>query len=137
MAEIRVSAVVDSVTEVTEFVDGQLEAMDCPMKAQVQIDVAIDEIFSNIAYYAYEGQPTPGEAVVRIEPLPDKPGISLTFIDSGMFYNPLEKKDPDVTLALEERDIGGLGIFMVKKTMTKMLYERVNDENHLTLIKEW
>jgi len=137
MAEINVDAVVASVTAVTEFVDEQLEGMDCPMKAQIQIDVAIDEIFSNIAYYAYEGQAEPGRAVVRIEPLTGRDGISLTFIDSGMPYNPLEKADPDVTLALEDRDIGGLGIFMVKKTMTDMIYERVDEENHLTLIKEW
>jgi len=137
MAEINVIAVINSVTEVTEFVDEQLEGMDCPMKAQIQIDVAIDEIFSNIAYYAYEGQAEPGRVVVRIEPLEDKPGMSLTFIDSGMEYNPLEKDDPDVTLAIEDRDIGGLGIFMVKKTMTDMIYERVDGENRLMLIKEW
>jgi len=137
MAEIHVSAVIDSVTEVTEFVDGVLEEMDCPMKAQVQIDVAIDEIFSNIAYYAYEGQEEPGSATVRIEPLDGRAGVALTFIDSGMEYNPLEKEDPDVTLSLEKRNIGGLGIFMVKKTMTDLIYERVDGENHLTLIKEW
>ena len=137
MAEIRVTAVIKSVAEVTDFVNEQLEKLDCPMKAQIQIDVAIDEILSNIVYYAYQGQDEPGKAVVRIKPLKDRPGVSLTFIDKGIPYDPLSREDPDVTLSLEERDVGGLGIYMVKKTMTDMIYKRRCGQNRLTLIKEW
>ena len=133
--ELTMDAVIENVTPLTEAVDGMLEAMDCPMKVQAQIDIAIDEVFSNIANYAYA--PDVGTAVVRIETRREPASITLTFRDWGVRYNPLEKKDPDVSLGLEERQIGGLGIFMVKKSMNKMFYRRRGRQNVLTLFKEF
>ena len=133
MANIKLPAKVESIDELTAFVDEQLEALDCPMKVQMQIDIAIDEIFSNIAFYAYEGKE--GEAIVDVDKLEEGYGISLTFTDEGVPYNPLEKDDPDTTLSAEERKIGGLGIFMVKKTMTDMKYEYKDGKNILTVTK--
>lgn len=133
--ELTMDAVIENVTPLTEAVDGMLEAMDCPMKVQAQIDIAIDEVFSNIANYAYA--PDVGTAVVRIETRREPASITLTFRDWGVRYNPLEKKDPDVSLGLEERQIGGLGIFMVKKSMNKMFYRRRGRQNVLTLVKEF
>ena len=132
MAEITVPAKVDNIPEVTEFVDSILEACDCPMKVQMQIDIAIDEIFSNIAFYAYDNE---GDATVVIDTEKEPGVIHLTFIDSGKPYDPLEKEDPDVTLSAEERNIGGLGIFMVKKSMDDMVYEYTDGKNILKLKK--
>ena len=103
------------------------------MRAQMQIDVAIDELFVNIAHYAYA--PGTGEATVRVGFDEAARLVSLTFIDSGVPYNPLEKEDPDVTLSAEERAVGGLGIFMVKKIMDGMAYERIDGRNVLTIQK--
>ncbi len=131
--EITVPAVVDSIPEVTDFVNAELEAVGCPMKAQIQIDVAIDEVFSNIANYAY-GAGT-GEATVRFETMDAPKSVRLTFIDTGVAYNPLEAPDPDVTLAADERQMGGLGVYLVKKTMDDVSYEHVDGRNILRITK--
>lgn len=133
MKSITVEAAIQNVETVTEFVNTVLEENDCPMKVQMQIDVAIDEIFGNIAYYAYGNGC--GNATIQIEIEKDLPGIVLTFIDQGIPYNPLENKEPDITLDIEEREIGGLGIFLVKKTMDALSYEYVDGQNVLTLKK--
>ena len=133
MKSITVEATIQNVETVTEFVNTVLEENDCPMKVQMQLDVAIDEIFGNIAYYAYgEGS---GNATIQVEIEKNPPGIVLTFIDQGTPYNPLENKDPDITLDIEDRQIGGLGIFLVKKTMDDFSYKYVDGQNILTLKK--
>lgn len=134
MKELTVEAKVENIPEVTAFIDEQLEAVECAMKAQLQIDVAIDELFGNIAHYAYA--PDSGDATVRFEFDPQSRMVRISFVDSGVPYNPLEKKDPDITLAAEERDIGGLGIFLVKKTMDHMAYAYKNGQNILTIMKK-
>ena len=133
MKELTVQATVESLQAVTDFVDAQLEAVDCSMKAQTQIDIAIDELFANIAHYAY-GEGT-GDATVRFDFDESTRMASITFVDSGVPFDPLEKADPDVTLSAEERAIGGLGIFMVKKTMDKLEYSYENGFNILTIHK--
>lgn len=133
MKEITVDAVIDNVEEVTRFIDEQLEALDCPMKAQMQIDIAIDELFSNIAYYAYS--PTVGKATVRFEVNEEPLSVTISFLDNGVPYNPLDKEDPDITLSAEEREIGGLGIFMVKKSMDSIDYKYEDGQNILTIKK--
>jgi len=134
MKEITVSSKIENVSVVTEFLDNELETHDCPMKAQMQLDIAVDEIFSNIVFYAYA--PGFGDATVQIE-FDDTPAVSITFIDSGTPYNPLAKDDPDVTLSAEERKIGGLGIYIVKKTMDKVDYRYEDGKNILTLVKNF
>ena len=134
MKSITVEAKIENVDKVTEFVNEVLEEKDCPLKVQMQLDVAIDEIFGNIAYYAY-GKGS-GNATIQIEMEDNPPKITLTFIDQGIPYNPLENKDPDITLAIEDREIGGLGIFLVKKTMDELSYEYADGQNILTMKKE-
>lgn len=134
MKSITVEAKIENVDKVTEFVNEVLEEKDCPLKVQMQLDVAIDEIFGNIAYYAY-GKGS-GNATIQIEMEDNPPKITLTFIDQGIHYNPLESKDPDITLDIEDREIGGLGIFLVKKTMDELSYEYVDGQNILTMKKE-
>lgn len=133
MKELTLAAKLESIAVATAFVDERLEALDCSMKAQMQIDIAIDELFGNIAHYAYPGGT--GVATVRFDFDEATRVVSIAFIDSGVPFDPLEKADPDVTLSAEERQIGGLGIFMVKKTMDKMEYHYENGFNVLMLHK--
>lgn len=133
MRELDIEAKVENLSAVLAFVDEQLEAADCSMKIQMQIDIAVEEIFVNIANYAYK--PEVGGATVRVEIQPDPPAVDITFIDHGIPYDPLAKADPDVTLSAEERQIGGLGIFMVKKSMDDVKYEYIDGHNILTIKK--
>ena len=103
------------------------------MKAQMQIDIAIDELFGNIARYAYN--PEVGPATVRVEVLNDPLAVEITLIDGGIPYDPLKKEDPDITLSAEQREIGGLGIFMVKKSMDSITYEYKDGKNILAIKK--
>ena len=133
MKELNIVATVENIEVVTAFVNEQLEALDCPMKAQIQIDIAIDELFSNIAHYAYN--PEVGNATVRVEVSEDPLAVVITFIDNGIPYDPLAKEDPDITLSAEERKIGGLGIYMVKKSMDGITYEYKDGQNILAIKK--
>ena len=115
---LRISAEVEKLHDVLAFVDALLEENDCPMKARTQIDVALEELFVNIAHYAYpEGT---GDAEIRV--CFSDGYVEITLIDGGIPYDPLAKPDPDVTLSAEERQIGGLGIFMTKKLMDDISY---------------
>ena len=125
MKDITVEAKVENIDVVTNFVNC------CPMKIQMQIDVVIDEIFGNISYYAYGADGGKASVQAGIE----KGMIVLVFIDQGIPYNPLENKDPDITLNLEEREIGGLGIYMVKKIMDEVSYEYMDGQNILRMRK--
>ena len=133
MKELTVPASRESIPEVSAMIDGELEALDCPLKAQMQIDVAVDEMLANITSYAYEDGT--GDLTVRFDYDAGRSAAVITFMDSGKPFNPLEREDPDVTLSVEERQIGGLGIFLVKKTMDDMEYRRERDRNILTITK--
>ena len=134
MKKLVLEASLDNLDRVREFVDEELEAAECSMKLQMQIDLAVEELFVNIANYAYA--PGTGQAQIGIEILQDPRRMLLQFIDSGMPYNPVEKTDPDTTLAAEDRQIGGLGIFLAKKIMDGMKYERKDGQNYLCVWKE-
>lgn len=133
MRELTVDAIIENIEKVTDFVNEELEKLDCPMKAQIQIDVAIDELFGNIAHYAYN--PEVGPATIRVEVVQDPMAVVLTFIDHGIPYDPLAKEDPDIKLSAEERKIGGLGIYMVKKSMDEITYEYKAGQNILRIKK--
>lgn len=135
MKELKITALTENLPQVLAFVDEQLEAADCPMKVQMQIEIAVEEIFVNIAHYAYEDED--GIATIRVDVQGQPPSADITFIDSGVPYDPLAKTDPDVTLSAEERQIGGLGIFLVKKSMDDVIYEYSDGQNILTLKKGW
>ena len=133
--ELTVEATVENLPQVMGFLEQHLEEADCPLKTQMQITVAAEEIYVNIAHYAYA--PGTGEATVRIEITDDPAAASITFIDRGVPFDPLAKPDPDVSLSAEERGIGGLGIYMTKKTMDDVRYEYKDGQNILTLIKRF
>ena len=131
--EITLPATIENVEKVTEFVNAELAKINCPAKAKAEIDIAIDELFSNIANYAYKHEI--GKAKVRVEVKDNPKAIVVTFIDNGIPFNPLEKADPNVSLSADERNIGGLGIYIVKKTMDKVEYEYKDNQNILTITK--
>ena len=133
MKELSIDAEIKNIRMVTEFIDEQLEEYNCNLKAQTQIDIAIDELFSNISRYAYA--PDTGNVKIAVEITEDPKSVKITFIDSGVPYNPLETEEPDITLSLEERKIGGLGIYMVRKTMDDMIYEYRDGQNILSIVK--
>lgn len=134
MKEINVDATIANVPKVTEFIDGELEMFDCPMKVQMAIDVAVDEIFSNIANYAYKDKI--GKATVQVDFINDNKIVVITFIDEGTQYDPLKNADPDVTAKIDDRRVGGLGIFIVKKSMDDVHYEYKDNKNILTIKKK-
>ena len=131
--ELTLEARVENLDQVLSFVDGHLEQLDCPMKTKMQIDVAVEELYVNIASYAYDSPG--GSATIRVEVLQNPLSVSITFIDHGVPYDPLKKPDPDVTLPAEERQIGGLGIYMVKKSMDGVEYEYKDGKNILKIQK--
>ena len=133
MKELTIAATVENIEVVTDFVNQQLEELACPMKAQMQINIAIDELFSNIAHYSYN--PEIGQATVRVEVMENPLAVSITFIDNGVPYDPLSKENPDLTLSAEERQIGGLGIYMVKESMDEITYEYKDGQNILSIKK--
>ena len=133
MSKLTVLADSGRLDEVLSFVDAFLEENDCSPKEQMRIDVAVEEIFVNIASYAY-GE-AGGTADITCEMDADAGQAVFTFEDSGTEFDPLAKPDPDVTLTAEERNIGGLGIYMVKKSMDEVTYRYENGRNILTVRK--
>ena len=133
MDKLIIEARRDNLDEVLSFIDSYLEKQDCNPKAQVQLDIAVEEIYINIASYAYpEGK---GMAEIRIE-AEESGFVTITFLDSGTPYDPLAKEDPDITLSAEERQIGGLGIYMVKKSMDEVAYEYKDGKNIFSMKKK-
>ena len=133
MKEITVDAMIENMNTVTAFVDDFLDQIACPMKSRIQINIVIYEIFVNICHYAYKD--SVGAVTVRVESGNTPKAVFLTFTDNGIPYNPLDTEDPDITLSSEERKIGGLGIYLVKKNMDEMKYEYVNQQNRLWMEK--
>ncbi len=134
MKTITAEAIVENIETISDFVERELEAVDCPMKPQMQIRVAMDELLSNVVRYAYK--PGTGSVTVGFEFDEAERLVTLTFTDEGIPYDPLQKEDPDVTLPAEERGIGGLGIFLVRKTMDGMKYRREDGKNILQITKK-
>ena len=133
MRELTIEASVDNLSKVLAFLDEHLENAGCSMKSRMQIDLAVEELFVNIAHYAYgKGR---GNATVCLEISRDPAEAVITFIDQGVAYNPLTKEDPDVSLPLGERQIGGLGIFISKKVMDHIAYKYKDGRNILRISK--
>ena len=131
MKNLVIEANVKKLPEVLAFIDESLEEAMCSVKIMMQVDIAVEEIFVNIANYSYEG--STGKAEISID-ITDS-AATIVFKDSGVQFDPLAKPDPDISLPAEDRQIGGLGIFMVKKNMDKVEYEYTEGKNILTLTK--
>ena len=133
--ELKVDARVEELDAVLAFIDAELESLNCPANIQAKLDLAVEEVFVNIASYAYKD--VTGSAVIKFAGLEDGSGAVITFIDEGMKYNPLERPDPDVTLPAEERGIGGLGVFLVKKIADEVSYDYIGNKNILKIVKRF
>ena len=134
MKEKTFKATIENTAAAVAFVEEALEEAGCPMKAQMQINVAMDEMFVNIARYAYA--PGEGDATVRFELDEATRTAMITLIDSGVPFNPLAAAEPDTTSAAEDRPIGGLGIFLVRKTMDDVQYEYRDGHNVFSMKKK-
>ena len=133
MKELTIEATPENVDKAIEFVDEMLEKYGCGMKEQMAIDVAVDELFANIAHYAYN--PETGYATVKVDVVEDPLSVEITFVDNGKPYDPLAKADSDTTQSIEDREIGGMGILIVKKSMDAVDYEYKDGKNILTIKK--
>lgn len=137
--QLKIKAELSQLDAVLGFLEETLEEVQCPMKEITQICIAVEEIFVNIANYAY---PEPGgdcvlDLTVCKGEACEKSELRLLVSDSGKRFDPLAKKDPDITLSADERDIGGLGIWMVKQSMDCVEYKYENEQNQLLLVKSW
>ena len=132
---LQIEAKTDRLDEVLSFVNENLTACGCPERVQRKIDLAVEEVYVNIAHYAY-GTET-GEATIVIEQRDGANEVEISFADEGTPFDPLKKEDPDISLPASERPIGGLGIFMVKKIADDVSYEYRDGRNLLTFIKGW
>ena len=124
----------ENLNDVLGFVEETLETFECPMKTQIAICVALEEVFVNVARYAYPD--SEGDMTLHIGFDEQTRDVTFRMTDKGVPFDPLKKPDPDITLSAEEREIGGLGIFITKKTMDAVTYAYENGENILTMIKK-
>ena len=132
--ELTLEAKIENNERFTDFINAELEAMDCPIKAQLQIDTALDEVLANIASYAYGEGSGPVSVSIALEE--DPRTVVIRFADRGKAFNPLEKEVPDsITLSADDRPIGGLGIYLVRKLMDDVAYEYRSGKNILLLKK--
>lgn len=134
MKTLTVPAERSQLDTVQSFVDEALVQLPFSLEAQIQIQIAVEELFVNIASYAYA--PGSGEAVIGCKVEQTPPSVTIQFRDWGKPFNPLAKKDADITLSAEERGIGGLGIYMVKNSMDAVDYSYADGQNILTIRKE-
>lgn len=133
MEKITLDATIENIGVVTDFIDAKLEEAGCGMKAEMQINIVIDEIFSNIAKYGYASGK--GDATVTVDILQDPLRAEIQFINSGEPYDPLAQEDPDIHASLDDRPMGGLGILIIKKTMDEVTYENKDGQNILRVLK--
>ncbi len=132
MNQLNIAAKTENLEIVNDFLAENL--IGCPMKLLMQTQLAVEEIFVNISHYAYKDKT--GEVNVLCELDKEKNLFTIIFEDTGIPFDPLKRDDPDVTATAEERNIGGLGIFLTKKLMDEVHYENKDGKNILTLIKK-
>ena len=140
---LSLEAKLDNLDEVTGFIEETLGEAGLSMKQIMQVNLAVEEVFVNIAHYAYGKLDSTGKTIPDTGTGPaeiildtDDSRVLLTFVDEGTPYDPLKKEDPDTSLSAEDREIGGLGIFMVKKLMDDVSYKYEDGKNILTLTKK-
>ncbi|MBQ8590629.1 MAG: ATP-binding protein [Firmicutes bacterium] len=119
---------------VNTFIQEKLQTIDCSKHIRMQLKLAVEEIFVNISSYAYH--PGIGQVEVGVLIDSDPPTVTIRFLDQGHPFNPLKQPDADISLSAQDREIGGLGILLVKKTMDQVNYTYENGKNILTIKKE-
>ena len=130
MQSLQIEPEPENIPRVCKFLEGMLEKQDAPVKVITRVNIAADEIFSNIARYS-------GAQAVRVDCRITDGRVVIRFTDDGIPYDPTVQPEPDITLPAEERESGGLGILVVKKSMDLMSYEYTDGHNSLTIEKNW
>lgn len=133
MPSLTIDAKRDNLDRVLEFINNELLKFECEEMLLTKIDIAVEEIFVNISSYAYENQ---GEVEISCNVFEDNFMVEIELKDSGKPYNPLNRDNPDINLTIDEREIGGLGIFMTKKLMDDVKYKYENGKNVLSIYKK-
>ncbi len=131
--QLKIEAQIENWDQVRTFIENMMEEHSATEQDIFQMDIAVEELFVNVANYAYAPEHGMVEIEVSISENPKK--MQVTLIDQGIPYNPLEREDPDITLGLDEREIGGLGIYMVKQSMDEVRYEYKDNSNVMTIVK--
>ena len=134
MVEREFIAKVDELQNVISFIESELEKFEFSFKIITQFNLVVEELFVNVASYAYKDKEN-GKCKITIDYDKDKQEVKLSMEDNGIKFNPLEKEDPDTTLSVEDRPIGGLGILLVKKNMDNIEYKYEDNKNVLILSK--
>ena len=133
--ELTIPADDKQLETVLDFIH-QLLPSDCETDLMYKIDVAAEEIFVNIAHYAYKDKLPEGETgTVWLSCTMENDLLTMIYRDKGIPFNPLARPDPDITLSAQDRSIGGLGIYLTKKYMDKVEYKYEGDENILSMKK--
>ena len=135
MKTLTVPAERNELDTVQGFVDEALDQVPCTPETRLQLQIAVEELFVNIASYAYA--PNSGEAVIGCHVKQEPPSVTIQFRDWGKPFDPLAREDADITLSAEDRKIGGLGIYMVKNSMDDVRYQYENGQNVLTIRKNF
>lgn len=133
MKEIIVPAKIEELANIQGLIESDLEDYECGMKSMMQVSIAVEEIFVNIASYAYGTEDGVTKILYEFREEPSR--IYMEFHDTGKKFNPLEKEDTDTSLPIEDKQIGGLGILMVKKSMDVMEYLYEKSTNILMIEK--
>lgn len=134
MVEKEFIAKLDELPNVISFIESELEKFEFSFKIITQFNLVVEELFVNVASYAYKDK-NDGKCKISIEYNQEKQEVKLSMEDNGIKFNPLEKEDPDTTLSVEDRPIGGLGILLVKKNMDNIEYKYEDNKNILILSK--
>lgn len=135
MKKLTVEAVPENVDAVIDFIGEVLDHSGCGFSDKMAINVAADEIFANIAHYAYSGQT--GDVDVSIAVTDEPRTAKIVFSDSGVPFDPLSAAEPDAVQSIDECEIGGMGIHIVKKTMDAVDYRYADGRNILTIAKRF
>ncbi len=133
MKTLTLPAKLENLETLIDFVLSAAEPLGFDQKLKYKLRLAAEEMIVNVISYAYPG--TSGEVTVATDIITEKDGISVEISDSGIPFNPLEKEDPDLTVPVKDRKIGGLGIFLLKEIMSEVSYRRENGRNILTFVK--
>ena len=134
---ITVEASMENLDKVTSFVEAFLDDYACPMKIAMKILLCVEELYANVVNYAYGSRG--GNCTIELEgnAYETEHKVCIRVRDQGVPFDPFAKEDPDITLSADEREIGGLGIYMVKNIMDTVSYEYKQQENIVTMIKKW
>ena len=133
----RVPATLDQLEAISESMHAELRRCQCPVAVRRKLDVALEEMLVNVCHYAYANQDEPGIMEVVLEADADVPSLRVTISDSGVPFNPLTRKDPTKPSSIQETKVGGLGIFMTKKSVDELTYDYVNGQNVVSFVRSW